>query len=189
MNRRDAIKKLAAGGAVTLGASAVLSSNNVAFAASPPDTGLSGVPPRGAAPPLSFSPNGNGTVTLDLSSDATCASGGSPTITYAWKVNGFSFSGGNRHLIISSNGQTVHDTTGGSGYSSHSTGYSVIDLAKTNNGSKRKIKPLDSSDTYNLSVIVTWQCLGANSALEAEYVIAGVGPSSVSGSNAAWNII
>jgi hypothetical protein len=189
MNRRDAIKKLAAGGAVTLGASAVLSTNNVAFAASPPDTGLVGVPAQGAPPPLSFSPNGNGTVTLDASSGAACISGASPTITYAWKVNSFSFSGGNRHLILSSNGQTIHDTKGGSGYSAASTGYAVVNVAKTNNGSKRQIKPLASSDTYNLSLLITWQCSGANSALEAEYVISGVGPGSVSGSNASWNII
>lgn len=189
MNRRDAIKKLAAGGAVTLGASAVLSSNNVAFAASPPDTGLVGVPADGAPLPVAFTPNGDGTVTIDAASGASCAAGGSPTVTYAWKVNSFSFSGGNRHLILSSNGQTLHDTTGGSGYSAAGTGYTAVDLAKTNNGRKRNIKPLDASDAYSISVLVTWQCSGANSALEAEYVINGNGPNAPSAPNSNWRTI
>jgi len=189
MNRRDAIKKLAAGGAVTLGASAVLSSNDVAFAASPADTGLVGVPADGAPLPISFVPNGDGTVTINAASSASCTSGASPTVTYAWKVNSFSFSGGNRHLIVSSNGQTLHDTTGGSGYSSASTAFSTVNLAKTNNGRKRKIKPLEASDSYSISVLITWQCSGANSALEAEYVLNGVGPNSPSAPMSSWNVI
>ena len=189
MNRREAIKKLGTGSAVAFGASAVLSSRDVAFAASPPDTGLINVPSTGAPLPFAFAPNGDGTVTIDATSSATCAAGGSPTVTYAWKVNSFSFSGGNRHLIVKSNGQTLHDTTGGSGYSSTSTSFSTIDLAKTNNGSKRNIKPLDATDTYNVSVLITWQCTGANSALEAEYVISGTGATSPSASNSSWNVI
>ena len=189
MNRRDAIKKLAAGGAVTLGASAVLSSNDVAFAASPPDTGLIGVPAQGAPPPLAFTPNGDGSVNIGATSSATCSSGGAPTITYAWKVNSFSFRGGNRHLIVTSSGQTLHDTTGSSGYSAAGTGYGVVNLAKTNDGRKRTVKPLDASDAYNISVLITWQCAGANSALEAEYVLSGTGPNPPSASESSWDVI
>jgi hypothetical protein len=189
MNRREAIRKLAAGGAVTLGASAVLSSNDVAFAASPPDTGLVNVPADGAPLPSSTSANGDGTVTINVSSGASCASGGAPTVSYAWKVNSFSFSGGNRHMILKANGQTVHDTTGGSGYSSANPGFGVVNVAKTNNGRKRKIKPLGSSDSYSLSVLVTWQCANANAALEAEYVVDGIGPQPVFTSNSSWDVV
>lgn len=174
---------------MTLGASAVLSSNDVAFAASPPDTGLVGVPAQGEALPFSFAPNSDGTVTINAASGAVCASGGAPTVTYAWKVNSFSFSGGNRHLILSSNGQTLHDTTGSSGYSAAGTAYGAVNLSKTNSGRNRTIKPLGASDSYSISVLVTWQCSGANSAMEAEYVLNGVGPNSPSAPNSSWNII
>jgi hypothetical protein len=191
MNRRDAIKKLAAGGAVAAGASVVLSSNDVAFAASPPDTGLTDVPGPSDPLPIVFSPNGNGTVTVDATSSASCAPGGTPTVTYSWKVNSFNFSGGNRHLLVvnaNNPNQVILDTTSSTGYSSANPSATAVELRKTNNGSKRKIKKLDPGDTYNISVIVSWQCANANSALEGEYTLTGNGPAAPAVSNSSYNI-
>jgi hypothetical protein len=178
LNRREAIRKLAAGGAVAAGASVVLSSHDVAFAASPPDTGLTNVPGSTEPLPIAFMPNTNGTVTVGDATSPACTSGGGPTVTYSWKVNSFSFSGGNRHLLVvnaANLSQIIHDTSGSSGYSSPNTGHPAVELRKTNNGRKRQIKPLESGDSYSISVIVTWQCSGANSALEAEYTLMGMG--------------
>jgi hypothetical protein len=192
VNRREAIRKLAAGGAVAVGASAVVSTRDVAYAASPANTNLSNVPAELDPLPISFSANANGTVTIGDVTPAACIGGGTPTITYSWKVNGFSLSGGNRHLLVvnaSNPNDVIHDTTSSTGYSSPSTSHPAVELRKTNNGKKRTIKPLDSSDSYNVSVIVTWQCGGENSALEAEYTFAGVGSNPPSVGNTAYNVI
>jgi hypothetical protein len=191
MNRRDAIKKLAAGGAVAAGASVVLSSNDVAFAASPPDTGLTNAPGPGEPLPLAFTPNSNGTVTMNATSPAACISGGTPTVMYSWKVNSFSFSGGNRHLLLvnaNNLSQVIHDTQGSTNYSPASTSLTAVELRKTNNGKKRNIKPLDPGDTYNISVLISWQCAGANSVLEAEYTITGSGSAPPGAANSSYNI-
>ena len=72
MDRREAIRKLAAGGAVTLGASAVLSTRDVAYAASAPGTGLTDVPGPGEPLPISSSSgNGNGTVLVGDASNCS----------------------------------------------------------------------------------------------------------------------
>lgn len=179
MNRRDAIRKLAAGGAVAAGASVVLSSNDVAHAASPPDTGLTDVPGPGEPLQLNFVPNADGTVTIGDAESPACTTGGAPTVTYSWKVNSFSFSGGNRHLVIvnaSNLSQVIQDASGSSGYSPPNTDHSAIELRKTNSGKPRVVKELEPGDTYTISVLVTWQCSGANSALEAEYTLTGNGP-------------
>ena len=192
MNRRDAIRKLAAGGAVAAGASVVLSSNDVAFAASPPDTGLIAVPGPTEPLPIAFTPNSDGTVTIGDSGSPSCSTEGTPTVTYSWKVNSFSFSGGNRHLLLvnaANLSQVIHDTTSSTGYSSPNTGHAAVELRKTNNGKKRKIKPLDPGDTYSISVIVTWQCAGANSALEAEYTLLGSGSNPPSIGVSSYDII
>ena len=192
MNRRDAIRKLAAGGAVATGASMVLSTNDVAFAASPPDTGLTDVPAAGAPLPIAFVSTTNGTVRINATSSAACIGGGVPTVTYAWKVNSFSFSGGNRRLLVvnaSNLSQIIHDTSSSTGYSAARTTWPSIELRKTNSGSKRQIKPLDPGDLYNVSVIVTWQCSNANSALEAEYVLIGTGPAAPAITNSSYTII
>lgn len=192
MNRRDAIKKLASGGAVAAGASLVLSSNDVAFAASPADTGLSNVPGANEALQVTFSPNQDGTVTIGDGEAPACLAGGVPTVTYSWKVNTFSFSGGNRHLLIvnaNNLSQVIQDATGSSVYSPPNTDHGVIELRKTNNGRKRTIKQLDPGDTYSISVIVTWQCAGANSALEAEYTLTGNGPAAPTVGVSSYEII
>lgn len=191
MNRREAIQKLATGGAVAAGASIVLSTNDVAHAASPPDTGLTNVPAPSEPLPTVFVPNSNGTATIDATSPAACANGGTPTVSYSWKVNSFNFSGGSRHLLLvnaSNLSQIVHDTTSSTGYSPASTALAAIELRKTNNGRKRNIKKLDPGDVYNISVIVSWQCAGANSALEAEYTIVGNGPAVPTITNSSYNV-
>lgn len=192
MNRRDAIKKLAAGGAVAAGASVVLSSNDVAFAASPADTGLVDVPGPTEALPLAFTSNSNGSATIGDAVSPSCAGGGTPTVTYSWKVNTFNFSGGSRHLVMvnaSNLSQVIQDTMGSSAYSSPNSDHATIELRKTTNGRPRQLKLLENGDTYSISLIVTWQCSGANSALEAEYVLTGNGPAAPSVGVSSYSII
>jgi hypothetical protein len=175
MDRRVALKKLAAGGAIASGASLVLSSHDVAYAASPPGTNLSNVPGDGEDLLIVFTPNLNGSLTIGDDVSPVCFEG-DLTVTYSWQVNGFGFSGGNRHLLMLNAGnlnEVIHDTTGSSGYSVPSSTHGTIELRKTTNGNDNP-KPLDATDTYNISVIISWSC-GVSAPLVAEYLIQGTG--------------
>ncbi len=166
MDRREAIKKLAAGGAIAATGSMVLSSREVAYAASAPGTGLTNVPGPTEPLPVSATNNSNGTVTLTDASSPSC-SVGSLTRTYSWKINGFNLKGGNswKFFVRNSNDtQTVREGIGG--YSSPNLNHSTVVLRKTNKPDK--LKPLDNGDSYDISMLVTWSC-GAGAYLQAEY--------------------
>lgn len=175
MNRRDALRKLAAGGAIATTGSVVLSSRQVAHAASPPSTGLSNVP--GSSDPMSMAStnNPNGTVTLTDTVTPTCVSG-SLTTTYAWRINGYDIGPGNRHFHLRNAADTATLQQGPSTdtcsacpmpYVGPTSSDMSITLRKTNNGGQ--LKPLDSGDFYDIGLLVTWQCSGHSAALTAEY--------------------
>jgi hypothetical protein len=73
MDRRAALKKLAAGGAIAMGGSMVLSSNAVAYAASVPDGVISGIPPKGQPLPVSIPPFTNSTGVLTITDPTQAA--------------------------------------------------------------------------------------------------------------------
>jgi hypothetical protein len=97
MDRREALKKMAAGGATVVGASTILS--NVAFA----NGGTPGCAPTGSVS-LSYSSTGT-TVTIGASPTVSCPCGSSqPDVTYQW-------TGG-----AASNGSVVISTPNGTTY-------------------------------------------------------------------------
>jgi hypothetical protein len=197
MDRRDAIKKLAAGGAIAAGASTVLSTNDVAFAASPPGTGLSGVPGPGESLPIDYDQNTNGTVTVGDGSTVTCVGGGTPTITYAWRIMAFRLQGGSRRFFIyntsdvqlqqssgsNSGGYTVCSSGCSPGYAPNSN-FASVNLRKTT--PSVAIDVLDDGDTYSVQVLVTWRC-GSNNPVRAEYRLDGTYPAAPSVSVVSWN--
>jgi hypothetical protein len=182
MDRREALRKLAAGGAVAAGASVVLSSNDVAFAASPPGTGLSGVPGPGEPLEITYTPNNNGTITIADATQASCASG-ALTVTYSWRILGYDVSGSKRRLAIYTNPPGTSALVQGPNenictscptpYSSPSTTNNDVVLRKNNPGGQ--IDPLDAGDEYSVGVLVTWRC-GSNTPYTREFAIGATYP-------------
>ena len=167
MDRRQAIKKLAAGTAIAAGGSVVLSSREVAYAASAPGTGLTNVPGPSEPLPVGTTNNGNGTVTLSDVSSPSCSSG-SLSRSYSWRINGFDIKGGNTWKFFirnSADTQTIREGVGG--YSNPNLNDGTVVLRKTNKPGK--LKPLDNGDSYDIGMLVTWQCSGAGAYLRAEY--------------------
>ena len=166
MDRRQAIKKLAAGTAIASTGSLVLSSRDVAYAASAPGTGLIDVPGPNEPLPITFANNSNGTVTISDASSPSCGAG-TPTTSYSWRINAFNIKGGKTWRFYIADTSDVPIREGVGGYSSPNLNHSTVVLRKNNNGGK--LKPLDSGDTYDVGMLVTWQCSGAGAYLQAEY--------------------
>ena len=167
MNRRQAIKKLAAGTALASGGSLILSSREVAYAASAPGTGLTDVPAPSEPLPVGTTNNPNGTVTLSDVSSPSCSSG-SLTRSYSWRVNGFNMNGGKTWKFFIRNSSDTHTIREGvGGYSTPNLNHSTVVLRKTNKPGK--LKKLDDGDSYDIGMLVTWQCSGAGAYLQAEY--------------------
>lgn len=110
MNRRDALQKLAAGGAIALGGSQVLASNAVAATVS------GNVPDDFPDPGETLQPTVTTTgfpVKVDFAAPAflACSEQGTPTTTYRWRIESYSvapFLGAFTQLrIINPNGSPV----------------------------------------------------------------------------------
>jgi hypothetical protein len=182
MNRREALQKLAAGGAIAACGSFALSSTEVAYAASPPGTGLVGVPGPGEALPMQAVFNSNGTVTITDASNPSCASGSSLSSTYAWTIESIYLGNGKRNFFVldASSGSVITSAKNKKGCTNcpQSTGSTSVDsviLRKNNNGGQ--LKPLGSSDSYTLRLQISWYCSTAAKAVTAEYLISGSGSS------------
>ena len=197
MDRCEAIEKLAAGAAVAVGASAVLSTRDVAYAASAPGTGLSGVPGDGEPLPISSSSgNGNGTVLVGDASAATCASG-APTSTYSWRINSYNVADANTFFgpvapqFLIKNAADVAVVVAGTNFSrtcsSCPTPYTSPTLTNSTVSFRKRLyinffggieleQPLEAGDSYDVGLLRTWQCAGAAGALTAEYRISGTYP-------------
>lgn len=187
MDRRQAIKKLAAGTAIASTGSLVLSSRDVAYAASAPGTGLTDVPGPSEPLPITVTNNSNGTVTLGDATSPSCGSG-TPTSSYSWRINAFNIKGGRTwkfYIRDSSDSQTIRE--GVSGYSSPNVNHSTIVLRKNNNGGQ--LKKLDPGDSYDVGMLVTWQCPGASAYLQAEYRFSATYPNPPTVEIVSYNII
>jgi hypothetical protein len=184
MNRREALKKLAASGAIATGASVVMSSNQVAFAASPPGTGLTGAPANGVPIPITYGLVGNDGkqgVTIGNGANVTCASG-SLTVLYGWRINSFTVSANKGLELTNVAGTTVIANQVSSQYSNPNPNFGTV-LLRTDNSI---LKP---GDVYSIGVFITWQCSGASQRLEAEYAIAGAWPAQPSVSQVSYNVV
>ena len=175
MDRRAALKKLAAGGAIAACGSMVLSSNNVAFAASGPVAG--GIPLEGEPLPVAIPPFSNSTGVLTIT-DVTqpVYNGGAVQVSHAWRINGYQLDRGNSAIglqlrtggqIIQASGQPTCTTGCGGSYFAGSDTAEVQPLGPNGKGMKFK-----GGDPYDIGMMVTWTVPGVQT-VTAEYRITG----------------
>lgn len=173
MDRREALKKLAVGGAVAAGGSIVLSSNNVAFA-------QSGGPPPPSDFVVDVQTNGSGDGTIQLT--APPAPQGSNGATYDWHILGCGVPKGRTLVLINSNGGQII-ARGSKGTCSPipvTTGplpNAPAVLVRTVAGGSSNPKELEPGDTVSLRLIVNWFVGGNN--VEGRYDIGGTFPNIV----------
>ena len=197
MDRREAIQKLAAGAAVAVGVSAVLSTRDVADHALRLVVGSSGVPGDGEPLPISSSSgNGNGTcwsaMRLQPHARARC-----PTSTYSWRINSYNVADANTFFgpiapqFLIKNAADVAVVVAGTNFSrtcsSCPTPYTSPTLTNSTVSFRKRLyidffggieleQPLEAGDSYDVGLLRTWQCAWAAGALTAEYRISGTYP-------------
>ena len=173
MDRREALRKLAIGGALAAGGSMVLSSNNVAFAASAEP--LSGIPTQGQSLPVAPSSSASsGTVTLSYASQAVCASGDRVETTYAWRINGFVLKkNGSEGMFLTSGGTTIRAASGNTciGCPAPSSGAYVAGTGTATIQPLGKNAKFQKGDSYNVGLLVTWAC--PHRTVSAEFALTG----------------
>ena len=176
VNRRDALKKLAAGGAIAAGGSLVLSSNAVAETASgPPITGIPG-PGEDLTNFVTFSNQGD--VTFTHNDTAVCPGGGGVTTTYRWRTVGFTLSPPrNKRLQLLD--ATSLALLNGNDISATGTCISCTDNQLTSGSNsallQREISNIKTGDQYTLELEITWECSGSPTVV-ATYDVAGTYP-------------
>lgn len=182
MNRREALQKLAASGAIAAGGSLLLSSSDVAYAASPPGTGLTGVPGPGEPLRIQATFNSNGTITISDTSNPSCDGGGPVGTTYAWTIESIHLGSSKRNFYVldADSNAAIASAQNKKGctncpQSSGSTSLGSVILRKDNNGGQ--LKPLESNDRFTLRLQVSWNCVGASNSVTTEYLISGTGVS------------
>jgi hypothetical protein len=149
MNRREAIQKLAAGGAIAAGGSLVLSSNNVAFAAS--GCMLVDVPADGAPLPLAAGDAGTGVLDIAVSPPPSCTCDDF-TPMYDWTLTRFSITPPNGSMTASQ------------------TSTSTVRLTKLDK--KGRPKAFHGNDQFAFLLKTSWQC--GTECITASYNVAGV---------------
>jgi hypothetical protein len=167
MDRREALKKLGAGSAIAATGSIVLSSRAVASSGSGTGPGgLTGIPGPGEQLPItvqtSLSSNGKrGTVTISDSTSPMCGLNGANS-WYSWRIVSSNIKGGNGwklQIKDGSDSQVIRGFDGGS-FTTSDPNHGTVLLRKANNGGAPK--PLDRGDVYEVEMLVTWQCQGAD---------------------------
>jgi hypothetical protein len=173
MDRREALKKLAVGGAIAAGGSIVLSSNNVAFAASgdpvPPPSALALTTPVGN--------KGEGTLRITAPPAPT---GANPaTTTYQWEIRGCDVDQGRTLVVVNdSTNQAIARANNGSCPSTpiltqpSNTAGSVT--VRTAAGGSSSLKNLEPGNTVTLRLIVKWYVDGQ--LVEGRYQVSGAYP-------------
>lgn len=173
MDRREALRKLGAAGAIAAGGSAVLSSNSVAFAASA-GTCLAGIP--GPTTNLTVgggfltysATNNDKDITITITVNATCTCGGATaaTKTYLWDTQP-------TYTL-----QVPNNPSGPSGYRVERSGSVTGSSAQLTRGFPASAtgnpNKFQTGDQYKIGVNLTWQCAGsASKRVEARYSIEG----------------
>jgi hypothetical protein len=148
MDRREAIKKLAAGGAIAAGGSMILSSNNVAFASSHCE--FVNVPLNGDNLPLVATDAGTGILDIAVSPLPGCTCGMSPT--YQW-------------VLVSGSVTPWHNSLSATQVTS-----STVRLHKTDR--RGRPKGFHSNDSFVLTLATSWRC--DTQCIAASYEVSGV---------------
>jgi hypothetical protein len=169
MDRREALKKLAVGGAIVAGGSLVLSSNAVALSGSGTQTPL----PTWSAPI-----NGQGQGTLVLT--APTPPSGATNISYQWEIRGCDVSQGRTLVVIdAASSSVIARANNGSCPSTpivtqwSSTAGSVI--VRTAAGSSTSYKDLEPGNTVTIRLKMRWY-IGSQLVESPPYVISGPYP-------------
>ena len=208
MDRREALKKLGAGGALVMASPVILPTFRVAHAASPGETDLVGVPEAGEPQPFGafpFPDDRNDYRQISIAPDmsgVTCAGGGTPIITYEWRIVSVVWGSpwwiqqlrvtevtGNRNdpagtqLAITPPSLTSYN--GPTAYSAPSSGSAFLVRKRYLWGDGW----IPSDDRYAVEMRVRWHCDGATSDIEAEYLFNGVGTNSPTVTNTSWNVV
>lgn len=179
MDRREALKKLAAGGAIATTGSFVVSSRAVAFSGSGEPSGLTGVPGPNEVLPVSvqtsLSSNGKrGTVIISDTTTPMCGNQ-PPNRHYCWRINTFGVKGGRGWKLQVKDGndsQVICDYISQS-FTPPNTNHGTVLIRKANKGGGAQL--LDRGDHYAADMYVTWQCQGS-STVEAIYRFSGTFP-------------
>lgn len=179
MDRRTALKQLAAGGAIAAGGSLVLSSNAVAQTCSPR-------PDLPATPFDVRRTNGNrprGRHVLRPNSTVELA--GANSITYTWSIESYSAMGRNRapqvrsrpgNAIITT-GPTSDTCTSGCPTGPFAGRGTQFDISSSNiRNVNRPAVNFRNSNTYSIRVVITWEFVDCED-IAAEYVVAATWPS------------
>ncbi len=170
MDRREALKKLAVGGAIAAGGSFVLSSNNVVFASS-------GVVPPPSAMTVQAPVNTKGDGTLQLSAPPAPAGANPASTTYQWEIRGCDVDSG-RTLVIIANNVVIARANNGSCPSTpivtppSNTAGSVV--VRTAAGGSSSFKDLEQGNTVTIRLIVKWYINGQ--LVEGRYQVSGPYP-------------
>ena len=177
MDRREALTRMAAAGAVATGGSFVLSSNGVAFAASIGETGLveGSIPPAGAPLPISFDPrpagnNSGKELALGDATAAACTSGAPATALYGWRINDFDLRGGPRRSTLeirNSGGRVIADSVSSS-YTALNQNDAQVSLTRTGGSNLKR-------SSYDIGVLIEWMCPNSSAYVRAEYRFVGQG--------------
>jgi hypothetical protein len=169
VDRREALKKVAAGGAVAAGGHFVLSSFDVAAAASAP--GISGLPDEN---PFAVTSSGNTVTITNQAPDPTCTGGGTPTVQYEWEIVDFTGASGQNPLLeVQNAGLTIASFPTGTRVSPLSASYSSVTLRRTPGN-------LNTADSFQIRARVRWTC-PSNSAEAVYSFIQTAGNAIVSG--------
>jgi hypothetical protein len=169
MDRREALKKLAVGGAIAAGGSLVLSSNPVAATAS--GLGIPGVPVAGQAiPGVSLSLTG-GDKQLGFGAPAPPSG---VTASYSWNIRSYDVAHPQVNgMLLTSGGnsqrQIGQPTCGGS--CAYFAGNDLA-VAETIFKSTSKNKKFKGGDTVTVGLMVTWASAGIT--VTAEFVLTAV---------------
>jgi len=180
VNRREALRRLAATGAIAVGGSQVLSTTAVAQTASGPLP--VGIPSNGESLPVSASQETLfGLVfALTLTAPTYSCDSGSLTTTYAWKIDSYAFTPpfvfpGDRYARLESGGVVIDGGPGtscgpnctGAAYATTPSGSATI--TRRREGLFGRVpEAFSASDTGVIDLLVTWTCTGGPT-VTAEY--------------------
>ncbi len=153
MDRRSALKKLAAGTALASGASVVVSSTAVALGGSGPCLDPASLP--GATLPLGYS-GADDQVVLTASDAPVCNCGGL-TRTYNWTLVSYSLQGTLTDIVVMT--QLASNSV-------------RLERFQVKNDGSLQRKKLKSGDQYTVTVQISWQCSPGDGVVKT-YRIAG----------------
>ncbi len=180
MDRRQALRRLAAGGTIAAGASMVLASNDVAYAQS----ACVPTPPDNPFDIVEQSRDARDRGGFWRIANSYMISGSGLTVTYSWQIRSYGPLGAPRLLLISNvNGSEVlrgpqpnQCRTGcPTPFTTPNTNDGAVVVSKTNLAQTAPHR-LTSNNRWEVGVLITWSAAGCDP-IEATYWIGGRQPS------------